>query len=108
MVGMASRQALWMASAMLHGHFKMDNLLVFKGPYTPHIRIGDLGSCVELGGNGVDNAKIKWCITTYTAAPEMLITGQEWADAVTLAVNLYALGVVMMELAGTASRIPTV
>ena len=80
----------------------MDNLMVFKGPNTPHIRIGDLGSCVQLGRNGVDTDRnIKWCITTHTtAAHEMLIAGQTGPDPVTLTADLYSWGVVMMELAG--------
>ena len=88
---------------LLHGDVKMDNLLVFKGPYIPHIRIGDPGSCVELGRNGVPNArKIKWCITTHTrAAPELLIAGQQGADAGTPAADLFSWGGMMMKLAGT-------
>ena len=51
---------------ILHGDVKPANILAFPGPHTPHIKIGDLGSCVGLSAVRMDEKrKIKRCITTH-------------------------------------------
>ena len=43
---------------------KPSNLLAFPGPHTPHLKIGDLGSCVHLNTFDVyDSERIKRCMT---------------------------------------------
>ena len=56
---------------------KPTTLLAFPGPHRPHIKIGDLGSCVNLAPLDVDDKeRIKRCITTHEyAAPEMMMVG---------------------------------
>ena len=75
---------------ILHGHVKLHNLMVFRGPHTPLIQIGDLGSGVPLGTIGEDEARnIEGCITTYsTAAPKMLVVGQVGKPAQTPAAGI--------------------
>ena len=89
------------ARHVLHGDLKTTNLLVFNGPFPPHIKIGDLGTCVELDQQGVDSTRqIRKCITTYEyAAPEMLIAGPT-TNPITLGADVYSLGVLLMEIAG--------
>ena len=92
----------------LHGYLKPANILAFTGPHSPHIKIGGLGSCVDLSSFGVDdNARIKRCITTHEyAAHELLMAGitrgcDKQTIALALSAYLYAWGVMMLELIGT-------
>ena len=85
----------------LHGDLKPGNLLVFKGPFEPHIKIGDFGSCTKMADNGKDSRRqIDKCITTYEyAAPEMLSAGPQ-SKVVSLQADIYSLGVLLMEMTG--------
>ena len=86
---------------ILHGDMKPLNLLVFKGPHAPHIKIGDLGSCVQLDADGKDSmGHIRSCLTTFQyAAPEMLLASPTTKD-ITLGADVYSLGILLMEISG--------
>ena len=62
---------------LLHGDLKPANILAFAGRYTPHMKIGDLGSCVGLSPVWMDDeGRITRCIKTHDYAdPEILLAG---------------------------------
>ena len=55
----------------MHTDLKPDNIMVFEGLNEPFIKIGDLGSCVEMDQKGSDmKREINSCQTAYRyAAP---------------------------------------
>ena len=82
---------------ILHGDFKPENLFVFPGTF-PVIKLGDLGSAVDL-----KTRKVTHCITTpQYAAPEMLEVEFEKETSITIAADIYSAGVVFAELVGIA------
>ena len=91
---------------ILHGDIKTLNLLVFKGPHAPHIKLGDLGSCTQLDADGKDTTgMIRSCLTTFSyAAPEMLLakplTAPTASNGITLGADVYSLGILLMEISG--------
>ena len=94
----------WLHShSFMHTDLKPDNIMVFKGPNEPFLKIGDLGSCVEMDQNGTDmKRKINSCQTTYRyAAPEMLVAHDRKNSPLTFAADTFSWGVIMMEFAGT-------
>ena len=80
---------------ILHADIKPENLLVFAGA-CPLIKIGDLGSAVDLKSKTVTS-----CIsTTHYAAPEMLEVEYDKSSRVTTAADIYSAGVLFAELVG--------
>ena len=88
---------------ILHGDVKPENLLCWGGKDAPYIKLGDLGSAVHLDRNGVDSAgKIRYSVTTEPySAPEMMLTGIDPEIHVTQRADVYSMGSVMIEMAGT-------
>ena len=62
---------------ILHGDLEPPNILAFPLRHSPHIKIGDLGSCVDISPLGGDDmARIHPCIATHEyVAAEMLMAG---------------------------------
>ena len=86
----------------LHGDLKPENIVVFSGGNRPNLKLGDLGSAVELDGKGKDSShRVHRCLTTHPyAAPEMLLAGLD-KTIITLAADIYSLGVVLYQMCGS-------
>ena len=71
-------------SMLLEGDLRMDNILVFQGINEPRLKIGDLGSVVQLDSDGMDSkTRIQLCLTTHKyAGPEMLLAGYTLSDVI--------------------------
>ena len=111
----------WLHSrCIIHGDLKPENLLVCNGPGLPTVKIGDLGSALQIGSGGVDSKRtIRFCLTTHLyAAPEMLMAGIDMNKinlyarefkhlidflnpVITVASDIFSLGLILYEISGT-------
>ena len=75
----------------LHGDVKPDNIFVFPAENAPHFKLGDLGTAVELDGEGKDTKhRVHRCLTSHPyAAPEMLLAGFD-NTIITLGADIYS------------------
>ena len=62
-----------------HGEIKMENHRVILGPNVPEVKIGDLGSSVQMGADGEDfGGRISHLITNHDyGAQAMLLYGNQ-------------------------------